>query len=177
MLSLLAVIVVSSIAGPQRKRNNHALASDTRFGLQLTVQLDRKTFQLEDTPILKIALKNMNETPIAIYKRLGWGGSSSFSLIILDEKDKAVIGRMIDDAKPAPPFTRDDFVVIQPGETIRQERALGFESKGITTPGVYKFIVMYHSPVPNEFAPKDLVIWPMENGVLQAKPVTFNVTQ
>jgi hypothetical protein len=83
----------------------------------------------------------------------------------------------LEDALHHPPFPAEDFITIQPGESLEKERWLDLHGDGIRTPGVYRVTVWYHSPIPREFAPSGLKIWAMENGVLQSKPVTFKVTQ
>lgn len=181
VITLVAVLVFVLAANcfAQRKGKHQLRASDTKFGLQLSIDLDDETFPLDSSLTLKAVLKNVGQVPITLLKRMGWGRSSSFSMSILDEKGNLVIGRMLDDAIDvrSVPFQKEDFITIQPGESIRRERLVDFPSKGIGSPGIYQIIVNYHSSVSRRSAPEGLKIWAMENGVLQSKPARFTVTQ
>jgi hypothetical protein len=126
---------------------------------------------------LTVALENVSDSPIAIYKKLGWGRSASFSLSISDQHEDFVIPKMRDDAMYRPPFRSEDFITIQPGEAIKQRRLLSFETNGIDAPGVYTVIVNYHSPVSMDLAPEIPNLWTKGNGELQTKAMRFSVTQ
>lgn len=164
----------SSSQGHGRRENE---PTDTKFGLRLTVEISGEKFTLSGSPYLTVALMNVSDSPIAIYKRLGWGGSASFSLSISDQYDDFVMPRMRDDDRYRAPFRSEDFITLHPGETIKQRRLLSFETKGIDALGVYTVIVTYHSPVSSDLAPDIPNLWPKGNGVLQAKAVRFSVTE
>src|SRR5258707_719368 len=67
----------SAAANKQGLRHKENL-SDTRAGLQLSIRLDGESFRLDDVATLKITLRNVSQTPITIYRKFGWGPSSSF---------------------------------------------------------------------------------------------------
>lgn len=171
----------SSSQGHGRREQGHGRRenepTDTKFGLRLTVEVSGEKFTLSGSPYLTVTLMNVSDSPIAIYKKLGWGGSASFSLSISDQHDDFVMPKMRDDDRYRAPFRSEDFITLHPGETIKQRRLLSFETKGIDAPGVYIVIVSYHSPVSRDLAPDIPNLWPKGNGVLQAKAVRFSVTE
>jgi hypothetical protein len=177
LVALLVTITVISMANKQRHNKRQIEPSDTGYGLQLSTELDGETFHLQDVAKLIIKLKNVSQGSITLYKHLAWGRSSSFTMFISDEHGKAVRGTFLEDAMHVPPFSKDDFVTIQPGESVEIKRLVDMRGDGIKASGIYQIAVRYHSPVPREFAPEGLEIWAMENGVLQSKPVTFKVTR
>lgn len=177
LVALLMTITPISMANKQHRNKQRIEPSDTGYGLQLLTELDGETFHLQDVAKLKIKLKNVGQGPITIYKHLAWGRSSSFTVFISDEHGKAVRRTFLEDAMHVPPFSKNDFVTIQPSESVETKRLVDMRGDGIKAPGIYQITVRYHSPVPREFAPEGLEIWAMENGVLQSKPVTFKVTQ
>jgi hypothetical protein len=160
-----------------QRRSPQKEASDTKDGLQLSIELDRERLLLGEAATLKIRLKNVSQSPITIYKHLGWGRSSSLTMSLSVVRGALARRTFLEDAQHHPPFPQGDFTTIQPGEFIERERWLDLKSDGITGPGIYKLTVWYHSPVPREFAPPGLKLWAAENGVLQSKPVTLTVAQ
>ena len=48
--------------------------SDTYSGLRLSASLDGDFYLLEDIATIKVALKNISNAPITIYKKSGGGG-------------------------------------------------------------------------------------------------------
>lgn len=175
-VAMLITLAVGSVAKHQHSVKARASASDTKDGLQLSIEIDRDSYRLGDSATMKIRLKNVSRGPIAIFKNLAWGASASFTLGISADRGKLAQKTFLDDAQHRPPFVAEDFITIQPGELVEQERLIGLRREGIKESGVYKVTVWYHSPIPRSFAPEGLQIWAMENGVLRSKPVAFNVT-
>jgi hypothetical protein len=173
----LLTITPNGMADKQSRVKPRVKPTDTKEGLQLSVELDKESYGLGDTARMKIRLRNLSQTPITIYKNLAWGASSSFTLSISAISGKLAERTFLDDAMHHPPFPREDFTTIQPGEFVEQERQLDLRGDGIRTLGVYQIKIRYHSPVPHQFAPEGLKIWAMENGELRSKPVTLKVTK
>lgn len=177
LVSLLSVTeVLNGMPTTQHRGKREPGPRDNKDGLQLSIELDGEHFGINDVPTLKITLKNISQVPIAIYKNLAWGRSSSLTLSIVDDHEKMVRGTTLADASHVPPFPREDFLTIGPGESVQKESILGLRDEGIKGLGAYKLVVWYHSPIPRDFAPSGLNLWAMENGVLQSKPVTLKVT-
>jgi hypothetical protein len=153
-----------------------AVSADTKHGLQLSVELVKESYRLDETPTLKIRLRNVSQSPIAIYKKMGWGRSSSLTISISVVQGELGERMFVEDSLDHPPFPAEDFILIHPGESVERERLLDLRSDGIQSPGIYRVTVWYHSPIPREFAPPGLKPWAMENGALQSKPVTLKVT-
>jgi hypothetical protein len=177
MMVLAATVVLSDTVQNQHGSKRKTELPDTKDGLQLSIEVKGDSFHINDIPKFKVTLKNISRAPITIYKNLGWGRSSSLTLSILDNRNRMMRKTTLADASHVPPFPREDFITIQPDESIQKEFILGLRDEGIKAPGVYKVVVWYHSPIPRKFAPKDVQIWAMENGVLQSKPAIFKVTQ
>ena len=176
LAALLVTLIVSVMAKNQHRDVRKTEPSDTKDGLQLSVELDKESFRLDETPTLKIRLRNVSQSPISIYKKMGWGRSSSFTISISVVQGELGERRFLEDALDHPPFPAEDFITIRPGESVERERLLDLRGDGIKSPGIYKATVRYHSPIPREFAPSGLKVWAMENGVLQSKPASLKVT-
>lgn len=176
LAALLVTLIVSVMGANQHRDLRKTEPSNTKDGLQLSVEADKESFRLDETPTLRIKLRNVSQSPIAIYKKMGWGRSSSFTISISVVQGELGERRFLEDALDHPPFPAEDFITIRPGESVERERLLDLRGDGIKAPGVYEVTVRYHSPIPREFAPSGLKLWAMENGVLQSKPVSLKVT-
>lgn len=163
---------------PDYPQSDHSqIPSDTNYGLQLSVELKDAVVRLNSRPQIIVELKNVGDTPIAVYKKLEWGQSKGLSFFI-----KAISGSLaeptfIPEAFYYPPFPTEDFVTIQPGESFEVKRTISLQILGVKEPGDYQLIVRYRSPVPEDFAPAGLEIWAKEYGPLQTKPIELKVTQ
>src|SRR4026209_204842 len=54
---------------------------ESKRGLKLSLELDRQSYALGDTPVMRISLKNIGKDPISLYENMGWGEASSLVLI------------------------------------------------------------------------------------------------
>jgi hypothetical protein len=63
-------------------------ATDTIKGLRLSVEIkeDRKSFRPDGIIRIEIKLTNVSKSPITLYKKMGWGWSSSFFLAVTDAR-------------------------------------------------------------------------------------------
>ena len=172
---LLAIVIQHSAINGHNNAELERQPSDTKQGLRLPVEIDRKIVRMNDAVKAKIRLANVSPSPITIYKEFGWGPSSSFTSTITDMAKKVILSTTFPDAQDRPPFIVEQFITIQPGKSLELERWLDIRSEGIKVPGEYKYTIWYHSPVSLEFAPSGMEIWPMENGDLESKPITFKV--
>jgi hypothetical protein len=176
-LALLLTVAVfdSASFSAQSSRKRKAALTDTYRGLQVSVTSDLETYKQNDTVSLEFRLKNVGNEPITIYKRFGWGWSSSFFLAVNDSTGQTIQPSFLEDHLPYPYFPKEDFTVLQSEEFTKLEREIDLKGYGVKKPGVYFVTVWYRSPVPIRFAPDGLKIWPMEYGRLEAKRVRFTV--
>lgn len=175
VVALLVVLIMSAMAKNQHRDVRKTQSTDTKDGLQLSIELEKESFRLDETPTMKIRLKNVSQSPIAVYKKMGWGRSSSFAISISAIQGELGERKFLEDALHQPPFPAEDFMTIPAGESVERERLLDLRGDGIKSPGIYKVTVWYHSPIPREFAPPGMKLWAMENGALQSKPVSLKV--
>src|SRR5712692_7102231 len=159
LAALLVTLIVSVMAKDQHRDVRKTEPSDTKDGLQLSIELDKESFRLDETATLKIRLKNVSQSPTAIYKKMGWGPSSSFTISISIVQGELGERRFLEDTLDHPPFPAEDFITIRPGESVERERLLDLRGDGIKSPGIYKVTVWYHSPIPRDFAPPGLKPW------------------
>lgn len=159
----------------KKSENNTSGYSMTKPKLEVNVELNKTKFKLDDVGKFTVEIKNIGETPIFIYKDIGWGTSSGLSKMISDEKDELILGRIVSDAHYVPPFLEKDFIKLEKGEYIRKERWLDVYSEGISKPGDYKLVVFYSSPVPKNFAPKKKRVWTTEDGEVESNTISFTV--
>ena len=152
--------IKSSLVGEQQA---------TKQILKLSIKLDRDTIDLRGAAHLTISLKNIAQQPIAIYKDMGWGVSSSFSKYVRDSSGQTLNSLVLSDAKDRPPFLEEDFTILKPGEEFTYKKWLDMYTEGVISPGEYVITVRYHSPVEREFAPKGLNVWAREDGTLVAE--------
>jgi hypothetical protein len=163
---------------PDSPQSDHPqVPSDSNYGLQLSVELKDTIVRLNSTPQIIVKLKNVGDKPITIYKKLEWGQSKGLSFFI-----KAISGKLADptfipEASYYPPFPKEDFVTIQPGESFEVKRLISLQILGVKEPGDYRLIVRYRSPISEDFAPAGLEIWAKEYGPLQTKPIDLKVAQ
>jgi hypothetical protein len=174
-LALLLTVVHSTSFSTQSSRKRKVALTDTYKGLHVSVTSDRETYNLNDIVSLEIRLKNVGNEPITIYKRFGWGWSSSFFLSVSESSGKTIQPSFLEDHLPYPNFPKEDFTVLQSEESTKIEREIDLKGYGIKKPGVYFVTVWYRSPVPISFAPEGLKIWPMEYGRLEARRARFRV--
>lgn len=170
-------LVHSTSLSRQSSRKRKPAQPDTYKGLRLLVIGDRESYGLRDVVSLEITLKNIGTEPITIYKKFGWGWSSSFFLSISDASGRTIQPSFLEDHLPYPNFPKEDFMTLQSQESIKLQREIDLKGDGIKKPGVYFVTVWYRSPVPVKFAPVGLKIWPMEYGRLEAKRVRFRVNK
>lgn len=175
IISLLGSVLDTTI---NRYTNSGRIRShqDTKQVLKLSIMLDQASYTLRGAARLTISLKNTGQQPIAIYKDMGWGVSSSLSKYVRDSNGQRLDSLVLSDARDAPPFQEEDFTILKPGEEFTFKKWLDMYTEGITLPGEYVVSVLYHSPVEREFAPKGLNVWARENGTLEAS-ANFKVTQ
>ncbi len=174
---LFTQAVHSGDASNQGNAGGGDRTADTKYGLNLSVKLDRETYRLADDPKMTIYLKNVGPSAITLYKKMGWGASSSLFLGVADANGNWLDKNVLNDHKDRPPFAREDFTALEPGQSFEIRAWLSLDGEGVTGPGRYSVSVWYQSPVSVNFAPKGMTVFVRENGSLQAKPVSFEVTK
>jgi hypothetical protein len=148
---------------------------ETRRGLKLSLELDRQSYALGDTPVMSISLKNIGKETISLYENMGWGESSSLVLMVTDNLGHALKKTFIEDARDRPPYFAEDFMKIKAGHAFTFKRALLLDREGVTSPGSYVVTVFFHSPVTRKSAPEKSNVWTREEGELHSTPITFTV--
>jgi len=179
--AFLACLVLTPAVHGNRLRQYKAGESDpevdTKYGLNLSVKLNRDTYRLADTPRVTICLKNVGSSPLVLYKEMLWGMSSSLFLWVDDARGRTLDKSVLADYKDRPPFAKEDFITLEPGQSFEVKTPLDFEGEGLSRPGRYTVTVRYRSPVSLDFAPKGMNVFVEENGRLLSKPAAFEVTQ
>jgi hypothetical protein len=165
------------LMGEGQSQSDRPLDSpDTRYGLQLSVELRDTTVRLNGDTQIIVRLKNVGDKPIAIYKHLAWADADSLSLFIEVVQGKLKERDFVSEFFIAPPFPKEDFVTIQPGKFIERTRSISMRELEIEEHGEYRMIIRYLSPIPEDFAPAGLELWAREYGPLQTKPIDLKVT-
>ncbi|HEY9401161.1 MAG TPA: hypothetical protein VIQ24_00610 [Pyrinomonadaceae bacterium] len=169
--------IASHAANNAQESKGERSLPDKINGLHLSVELidDEKNFRRADTFRIRVKLKNVSQSPITLYKEMSWGWLSSLFLGISDGRGRKVDTPFLEHAFPHPPFPKEDFIAIRPGEAIEKVRDVELKLYEIRKPGTYFVTVWYRSPVPQEFAPEGMKIWAMEEGRLESKPVKFRI--
>jgi hypothetical protein len=175
---LAGFVLMQAIHGePSSQSGAGKREPDTKYGLKLSVRLNRDTYTLADTPRMTVCLKNVGSSPLVLYKRMLWGASSSLFMGVDDARGKYLDQKVLHDYRDRPPFAREDFITLEPGESFEVKTPLDFEGEGLTEPGKYTVTVWYRSPVSLDFAPQGPNVFVKESGSLQSKPVAFEVTK
>jgi len=172
---VLICLALNVSARCQKGGDSSAELPNTKDGLELSIEIDKSVYRRNENAELTVHLTNVGNSPITIYKELGWGGSSSFIYGIQDSKGRYLRQYFLDDHQPDFPFKKEDFIIIQPHDSISKHRLIDLEDAKPN--GTYKLIVWYHSPVPQEFAPDGLTVWSREEGPLRATPVSFQIVK
>lgn len=177
IIAFTLVGIRGSMAERQSQSDRLHEPLDTNYGLQLSVKLKDTVVQINSKPQIIVRLKNVSDKPITIYKNLAWGQGKSLSLFIEVIRGKLDGPTFLEEVFFRPPFPKEDFIPIQPGEFIEVKRSISLRNFGVMEPGDYRIIVRYRSPIPEDFVPAGLEVWAMEYGALQTKPVDLKVTQ
>jgi hypothetical protein len=177
-MMMLIGLAVYSPSQTQSDRKQTCERPNCFKGLEISATLDKTDYRWGDIGRMTFTIKNVGNEPIAILKDLGWGPSSSLGFALGAIRGKTTHPARLDDAHDRPPYQREDFVVLKPGEFIEGNRHFNIDQDGgIVEPGIYEAVVWYHSPVWQEYAPDGLKIWPKENDSIECKSVRFTVTK
>ncbi|MFZ1613312.1 MAG: hypothetical protein WAT51_04010 [Holophaga sp.] len=145
-------------------------------GIIVKISTGKMEYRLNDKIKLEVLIKNTSSKEVFIYNELDWGESSSFSLWVKDVRTgKDVVGQYLADALPPPPSSKDQFTKLAPGYSFGFESNWMIKEINIDKPGDYLVEVVYHSPVPTEFA-FGLPIWSTEMGRVESNAVKIHVT-
>lgn len=180
LIGILLLVILFTTIGRARSQEIevcHTQTCDIKAGLKISIELDKESYHLNETARLKVTLQNVGQSNITLFKKMGWGASSSFYLAILDERNNALSPTFIDDAFRLRSFSKEDFTSIMPNQSLQKERGVNLQKYGIVKPGKYQIIVWYKSPVSKENAPSELDVWSSENGVLMSKAMSFTVVE
>lgn len=154
------------------------LLPDTFNGLQIKTEIigDKKKFRKSDTFWILIKLKNVGNSPIILYKHMTWGLSSSFYFRIHNEYGEYVKQSVIEDSIAyLLELSKEDFETIKPGELIERKRDVILEEFAVDKPGIYSFRVSFESPMFPEYVPKGMTVRTINEGVINSKPVKFEI--
>ena len=153
---------------PSSKPNN---------GIIVKIFTEKKEFRLSDKIKLDVTIKNVSSKDMFIYNELDWGESSSFLLWVKDARTgKDIVGQYLADALPPPPSSKDQFTKLASGYCFGFESNWMIKEINIDKPGDYLLEVVYHSPVPLEFA-FGLAVWSKEMGRVGSNFVKIHVTR
>ena len=152
--------------------------ADTYQGLHIAIYLDKASYRFRDIATLRVVLTNVGDLPIMIYKGLGWGCLGSLGYGLTDNRSRGLMPTFIPGSFYSPPFNKEDFITLKPGEAILTRRWMQLgRQEGIKKPGTYRVTVWYNNPVSQEFAPEGIQVWRMENENLIARSVRFAVSR
>lgn len=173
----VSIILLLQIFVFAQKQNQKV--TDTIDGLQLSITFgDKKeTYRPNENFKIKIKLTNISKNQIVIYKNMGWGWSSSLFLAVSDKNGKSLISGILPDAQDPPPYSKEDFIALQPKDFFEIETFIPLVNYKIKTSGIYRIIVWYQSPISKQFVPQEADVFTMEQGRLESKPLQFNVTK
>ena len=150
--------------------------SKQKHGIIVKISTEKMEYRLGDKLKLEVLIKNISPKDMFIYNELDWGESSSFSLWVKDARTgKDVVGQHLADALPPPPSSKDQFTKLVPGYSFGFESNWMIKEINIDKPGDYLLEVVYHSPVPPEFA-FGLPVWSTEMGKVGSNVVKIHVT-
>ena len=92
---------------------NCAKTAKTHDLLKLSISSDKTVYQVGEPTTITVVLENVSEMQITVNKRLEFVGPEVY-LEIQDETGNLLKWLPPD---PPPPLTKDDFIVVSPGET------------------------------------------------------------
>ena len=152
--------------------------TDTYEGLHISIYLDKASYRFGDLATLRVVLTNVGDSPITIYKGLGWGCLGSLGYGLTDSRGRGLMPTFIPGSFYSPPFPKEDFITLKPGEAVHTQRRMQIgRQEGIRQPGTYQVTVWYNNPVSQDFAPEGVKVWRIENEDLVARRVRFTVTR
>jgi hypothetical protein len=178
----LSVFGAMRILSPEIKAENMQVMQedgdgDSQFALEVRLRSDKPVYKMGETISLQVSLLNRSEQPIYLYGILDWGLSASLSLRVMDQGNKEIPRKFLDDALTPPPSDLSSFFVpLFPDHFFGTTRNLSLAESNINKPGKYKIVVEYHSPIPKNLSPK-LSIWEKENGTMGSKPLEIEVVR
>lgn len=147
---------------------NGQSTSPKQKGPMLIVELiaDKTVYRPKDQITLKVMVAN--DAPVDdvfIYRELGFGYSSSFTLFRRDAHGREVPTRFIDDSRGNPPNLSDPttFVRLSPGHFLGISYESSIYNLHLERPGKYRLWVEYHSPISKSDV-KVIPFWGAEDG-------------
>src|SRR5262249_38421424 len=105
---LACLVLTQSVHGNRLSQNKPGESDpDTRYGLNLSVRLNRDTYRVADTPRVTVCLKNVGSSPLVLYKKMLWGASSSLFLWVHDARGRSLDKHVLHDYQDRPPFAKE----------------------------------------------------------------------
>jgi hypothetical protein len=122
-------------------------------------------------------LRNVSQSPITICKRRYWDFDFIFPVSLFDEKGVGLEPTFVIEYRDEPPLTEDDFITIQPGESIHSRRKIPFANYDVRNrkPGNYSLVVIFGSLLLKEDFPERSNPWDNSYGYIKTKPIIFRV--
>lgn len=167
------VICLTAAAFGQSGTGTQLSSSDT--DLRLYAEPDKESVRVGEVIRLKVRIKNVSQSPIAIYKNRGW--VDPFTLIITDGD-----GRRVQPTKQVEDFSasqrrREDYVVLQPDEEYQEAMTLNLKDDyhDASRPGDYQVAVVYRGTRGREEAPEGVRLWTAGDPELRADSLRIKV--
>jgi len=168
----LAIGPVAQITGQESQSKR---VPDVTKELRLSIELKGGPFHLRDIVTLVMKLENIGDSAVGIYKHMGFG-PAGFELVISDENGIWVRDQdLVRETFPPFTFAKEDFRILEPKSVIKEEITLDLGDYAFSGPGKYKVAFSYFSPVLAELAPRDLRVFTMDDGLLEAKPIELTL--
>jgi hypothetical protein len=152
-----------------------AVAGMSAEPLKVVLSMERTRYALSDRLTVQVALVNVSDEPISVYRILKWGYAVGFVLHVFDERRHEVNLPMNDDdmAIPSTLSRADSYVILEPGHllgTLRTDKLADWALKQ----GSYTIEVEYRSPVPHKYR-NDARFWSREREVRRSNSITFQI--
>jgi hypothetical protein len=143
--------------------------------LKVVLSMERTRYALSDRLTVQVALVNVSDEPISVYRILKWGYGGGFVLHVFDENRHEVNLPMLDDDLiiPSTLGKADSYVILEPDHllgTLRIDKLVDWGVK----PGSYTIEVEYRSPVPRNYR-KEARFWSRDREVLRSNSLAFQI--
>lgn len=168
---LLICLTAAAFGQSGTAERSHSLGTD----LRLYAELDKESVRLGEDIRLKVRVKNVSRSPVAIYKNRGW--VDPFTLIVTDGGGRRLRPTKFLEDFSASRRKREDYIVLQPNEEYRDAMTLNlrddYHDAGL--PGDYQVAVVYRGTRGREEAPEGMRLWAAEDPELKAEPLKIKV--
>lgn len=136
---------------PPEHKQSLSIANDRSLGVRLTLIANDRSLSSNGDAVFVVLMTNESHEPIHIFAPFGVGESASLSIWAKNVKTGRSLskGTFIPDSLPPPPDPKKDFVEVLPDHVYGVVLKIPVSNLGIVSPGTYRIIAEYHSPIPD----------------------------